>query len=77
MTDKYATEEGTWAIYQMLSNYTHSYPISFMRNDDRRRDGLSNETDKMYIPGVLRWLASLIDGAIKGYNEMPSHVRVM
>jgi hypothetical protein len=77
MADKYATEEGTWAIYQMLSNYTHSYPISFMRNDDRRRDGLSNEKDKVYIPGVVRWLASLIDGAIKGYNEMPNHVRVM
>lgn len=72
MGDRYAPDNDTWTIHQFLSHYAHSHPVSFMRNDDQRRDGLANDTDKMYIPGVLRWLTSSIDGAIKAYGHIPS-----
>jgi hypothetical protein len=72
MGDRYAPDNDTWTIHQFLSHYAHSHPVSFMRNDDQRRDGLANDIDKMYIPGVLRWLASSIEGAIEAYGHIPS-----
>ena len=72
MEDRYASDNDTWTIYQFLSHYAHSHPVSFMRNDDRRRDGLPNDTDKMYITGILRWIASSIEGAIEAYRQIPS-----
>jgi hypothetical protein len=74
MGDKYSPDESTWTIYQFLSGYAHSFPLSFMRNNDSRRDGLQNDTDKMYIPGVLTWLASLLDSATKSYMGIPSGI---
>jgi hypothetical protein len=72
MGDRYAPDNDTWTIHQFLSHYAHSHPVSFMRNDDQRRDGLANDTDKEYVPGVLRWLASSIEGAIEAYGHIPS-----
>jgi hypothetical protein len=43
-----------------------------MRNDDQRRDGLANDIDKMYIPGVLRWLTLSIEGATEAFSHLPS-----
>jgi hypothetical protein len=72
MGDRYAPDNDTWTIHQLLSHYAHSHPVSFMRNDDHRRDGLANDTDKMYIPGVLVWLTSSLEGAIEAYGQIPS-----
>ena len=75
MADKYAQyEEDSMTIYQSLSNYVHPYPFSFLRDDDNRRDGLQNDKDKMYIPGVLTWLASLLDKAKESYMQIPSGI---
>lgn len=74
MGDKYAPAENTWAIYQLLSSYAHSYPVGFMRNDSDRRDGLPNKKDKTYIPGVLSWLATLLDSATKAFLQIPAGV---
>jgi len=74
MGDKYSLQEGTWTIYQFLSSYAHSFPVSFMRNNDSRRDGLPNDKDKMYIPGVLRWLAILLDHAAQSYLGIPTGI---
>ena len=71
MGERYAADDGVWVKYQFLSHYSHSHPVSFMRNDDQRRDGLPNDTDKLYIPSTLIWLAPLIEGAIKAYGELP------
>ena len=72
MGDKYARSEETWVFYQLLSSYAHSHPIGFMRNSEERRDGLPNDTDKMYIPGVLSWLATLLDGATVAFQQIPA-----
>ena len=74
MGNKYSPDESTWTIYQFLSSYAHSFPVSFMRNNDNRRDGLQNDTDKMYIPGVLTWLATLLDHAAKSYLGIPTGI---
>jgi hypothetical protein len=74
MGDKYAPSEHTWAFYQLLSSYAHSHPIGFMRNSEERRDGLPNETDKTYVPGVLSWLATLLDDATKVFQQIPAGV---
>jgi uncharacterized protein DUF5677 len=74
MGDKYSTSEHTWATYQFLSNYAHSHPVGFMRNSDERRDGLPNEPDKMYIPGVLYWLSTLLDEATKAFRRIPAGI---
>jgi hypothetical protein len=70
MSDKYANDESTWVIHQLLSHYTHSHPLSFIRNDESRRDGLANRLDWMYIPGILRWLISLLENAAKAYGDL-------
>jgi hypothetical protein len=71
MADKYAQyEEDSMIIYQSLSNNVHPYPFSFLRNDDTRRDGLQNDKDKMYIPGVLTWIAALLDKARESYLQI-------
>jgi Family of unknown function (DUF5677) len=75
MAEKYSLDSGSMTIFQFLSNYTHPYPVSFLRNDDNRREGLQNETDKMYIPGILTWLAALLDKARKSYLKIPSGIR--
>lgn len=72
MGDKYAPSEHTWVFYQLLSSYVHSHPVGFMRNSEERRDGLANDTDKMYIPGVLSWLATLLDGATIAFRHVPA-----
>jgi hypothetical protein len=54
------------------SHYAHGHPFAFVRNDDQRRDGLANEVDKMYMPGVLRWLASLPEDAKAAYGQVPA-----
>ncbi|MGC1872784.1 MAG: DUF5677 domain-containing protein [Acidobacteriaceae bacterium] len=74
MGEKYAPAEPTWALYQFLSSYAHSYPVGYMRNSDNRRDGLENETDKVYIPGLLKWLAELLDAATKAFHQIPAGV---
>ena len=76
MGDKYAPSEETWAIYDFLSSYAHSYPAGFMRNDGYRRDGLPNETDKLYIPGVLSWLVKLLDDATNAFLQIPAGVPI-
>ena len=70
MSRKYTEEESCWVINQLLSHYAHSYPLSFMRNDEARRDGLANQLDLMYVPGVLNWLTTQLMDAIKSYREM-------
>lgn len=75
MAGRFSPDEGTCVIHQLLSHYAHSHPVSFMRNNDQRRDGLPNDVDKTYLPGVLRWLADLIDGASEAYRHLPSGVR--
>ena len=70
MSDKYANDESTWVIHQLLSHYTHSHPLSFIRNDESRRDGMANRLDWMYIPGILRWLIQLLENAAKGYGAL-------
>jgi hypothetical protein len=72
MGERYSPDNDTWPIYQFLSQYTHSHPVSFMRNDDKRRDGLANDMDKMYLPDLLRWLTKSIELAIEDYCHMPS-----
>jgi hypothetical protein len=70
MSEKYANDESTWVIHQLLSHYAHSHPLSFIRNDENRRDGLANRLDWMYIPGILRWLISLLEDAAKAYGQV-------
>lgn len=72
MGERYAPGEETWIVFQLLSHYTHGHPMSFMRNDDERRDGLPNDKDKTYIAGVLTWLASALEGATNAYGEIPA-----
>lgn len=74
MGEKYAPSGDTWVFYLFLSSYTHAHPMGFMRNSEDRRDGLPNDTDKMYIPGVLSWLAALLDGAIAAFQKVPAGV---
>jgi hypothetical protein len=74
MGEKYATTEHTWAFYQLLSSYAHSHPIGYMRNNSDRRDGLPNETDKVYIPGLLSWLATLLEDATEAFQQIPAGV---
>jgi hypothetical protein len=74
MGEKFATGDETWVQFQLLSNYAHSYPVGFMRNDEDRRDGLPNDTDKRYIPGVLFWLSSLLEGATGAFLALPSGI---
>jgi hypothetical protein len=70
MGDRYAPDESTWVIFEFLSCYTHSHPMSFMRNNEDRRDGLANDLDKMYMPGILRWATSLIEAARNAYGKV-------
>ena len=74
MGEKYAPAEGTWATYQLLSSYAHSHPLGFMRNSEERRDGLPNETDKIYIPVALSWLARLLADATSAFRQIPCGV---
>lgn len=75
MGDKYSPTEETWGTYEFLSSYAHSYPVGFMRNDEHRRDGLPNKKDKLYIPGLLSWLVTLLDNATNAFLQIPSGLR--
>ncbi|SFS10859.1 hypothetical protein SAMN05421771_1858 [Granulicella pectinivorans] len=72
MGNKFSPDADSWVIYDFLSTYAHSLPVSFMRNSDDRRDGLQNDVDKMYTPGVLTWLAALLDHARSTYLGVPT-----
>jgi hypothetical protein len=73
MGEKYApAEPACWVYYQFLSSYAHSHPVGFMRNSDNRRDGLENDADKIYIPGLLSWLAELLDASTKAFQQIPA-----
>ncbi len=74
MGARYVPSGETWVFYQFLSSYTHSHPMGFMRNSEDRRDGLPNDTDKIYIPGVLSWLATLLDGTVEAFKQVPAGV---
>jgi hypothetical protein len=74
MADKYAPPENTWAVYQLLSGYVHSYPIGFIGDSHERRDGLPNEKDKAYIPVVISWIATLLDDATAAFQKIPAGV---
>lgn len=76
MGNRFSPNEDTWTVYDFLSTYAHSFPVSFMRNTDERRDGLQNDKDKMYIPGVLTWLATLLDHARNTYLGVPTGMMV-
>ena len=74
MVERFSPEPETWAVFQFLSHYTHSHPVSFLRNDERRRDGLSNEVDGMYLPLLLERITPALSGAIMAYARVPSGV---
>lgn len=74
MGEEFAAGGETWVQFQRLSNYANSYPVGFMRNNEDSRDGLLNDTDKRYIPGVLSWLSSLLEGATGAFPALPSGI---
>lgn len=50
-----------YAIWDLLSQYSHVLPISFIRMEaNGRGSGLENDTDKGYISQLLNWCAETL-----------------
>jgi hypothetical protein len=65
-----------YAIWDLLSQYVHVLPISFIRMEPNGRGtGLENDTDKGYTAQLLRWGAETLVSATALMAEVFPHTK--
>lgn len=66
---KFGLDEQVWSMYQLLSSYTHSFPMSFYRTYEHGRFGLENTIDKAYFTTGLVWITPILESVVIEYER--------
>jgi hypothetical protein len=59
----------TWGMYDYLSTYSHTLPVSFFRIATQGRTGKENESEKVLLTGTLEMLVELVDEIVTFYRN--------
>jgi hypothetical protein len=69
LSEMYQPDQRVWGLYELLSNHTHSQPLSFYRTVEQKRTGVESGIERSYIALSLHMSAEELKHCLDSYES--------